>query len=112
MHRAAAARADPSWAGPADFIHTNIVGTFHLLEACRGAWDGNFTGKRFHHISTDEVYGSLGPTGCFTETTSYAPNSPYAASKAASDLLVRAYYPTSGLPTAITNSSNNNAPHP
>ncbi len=111
MHLAAESHVDRSIAGPADFIHTNIVGTFHLLEACRGAWDGNFTGKRFHHISTDEVYGSLGPTGCFTETTSYAPNSPYAASKAASDLLVRAYYHTYGLPTVITNCSNNYGPH-
>jgi dTDP-glucose 4,6-dehydratase len=111
MHLAAESHVDRSIAGPADFIHTNIVGTFHLLEACRGAWDGNFAGKRFHHISTDEVYGSLGPTGCFTETTSYAPNSPYAASKAASDLLVRAYYHTYGLPTVITNCSNNYGPH-
>ncbi len=111
MHLAAESHVDRSIAGPADFIHTNIVGTFHLLEACRGAWDGNFTGKRFHHISTDEVYGSLGPTGCFTETTAYAPNSPYAASKAASDLLVRAYYHTYGLPTVITNCSNNYGPH-
>ncbi len=111
MHLAAESHVDRSIAGPADFIHTNIVGTFHLLEACRGAWDGNFSGKRFHHISTDEVYGSLGPTGCFTETTSYAPNSPYAASKAASDLLVRAYYHTYGLPTVITNCSNNYGPH-
>ena len=111
MHLAAESHVDRSIAGPADFIHTNIVGTFHLLEACRGAWDGNFPGKRFHHISTDEVYGSLGPTGYFTETTSYAPNSPYAASKAASDLLVRAYYHTYGLPTVITNCSNNYGPH-
>jgi len=111
MHLAAESHVDRSIAGPADFIHTNIVGTFHLLEACRGAWDGHFTGKRFHHISTDEVYGSLGPTGYFTETTSYAPNSPYAASKAASDLMVRAYYHTYGLPTVITNCSNNYGPY-
>jgi len=111
MHLAAESHVDRSITGPADFIHTNIVGTFHLLEACRGAWNGSFTGKRFHHISTDEVYGSLGPTGFFTETTSYAPNSPYAASKAASDLLVRSYYHTYGLPTVITNCSNNYGPY-
>src|SRR4051794_12805062 len=111
MHLAAESHVDRSIAGPGDFIHTNIVGTFHLLEACRGAWAENLKDKRFHHISTDEVYGSLGPTGLFTETTPYAPNSPYSASKASSDMLVRAYHHTYGLPTVITNCSNNYGPY-
>jgi dTDP-glucose 4,6-dehydratase len=102
---------DRSITGPGDFIHTNVVGTFNLLEACRAIWDGRFIDKRFHHVSTDEVYGSLGPTGFFTETTAYAPNSPYSASKAASDMLVRAYHHTYGLPTVITNCSNNYGPY-
>ena len=107
LHLAAESHVDRSIRGPGDFIHTNIVGTFHLLEACRGFWGANFTGRRFLHVSTDEVYGSLGPTGFFTESTPYAPNSPYSASKAASDMLVRAYHHTYGLPTVITNCSNN-----
>src|SRR2546423_8140596 len=111
MHLAAESHVDRSISGPGDFIHTNIVGTFHLLEACRGLWGGDFEGKRFHHVSTDEVYGSLGPTGYFTETTAYAPNSPYSASKAASDMLVRAYHHTYGLPVVITNCSNNYGPY-
>ncbi|MEW6302518.1 MAG: dTDP-glucose 4,6-dehydratase [Verrucomicrobiota bacterium] len=110
LHLAAESHVDRSITGPGDFIHTNIVGTFNLLEACRAAWDGQFTGKRFHHVSTDEVYGSLGATGYFTETTPYAPNSPYSASKAASDMLVRAYHHTYGLPTVVTNCSNNYGP--
>src|SRR5437764_723308 len=77
MHLAAESHVDRSISGPGDFIHTNIVGTFHLLEACRDAWGQNLSDKRFHHVSTDEVYGSLGPSGHFTETTPYAPNSPY-----------------------------------
>ena len=99
MHLAAESHVDRSITGPGDFIQTNIVGTFNLLEACREVW---FNSKletrnsklacRFHHVSTDEVYGSLGATGFFTETTSYAPNSPYSASKASSDMLVRAYH--------------------
>jgi len=101
---------DRSITGPGDFISTNIVGTFNLLEACRGFWHGNFAGRKFHHVSTDEVYGSLGATGFFTETTAYAPNSPYSASKASSDFLVRAYHHTYGLPTVITNCSNNYGP--
>ena len=109
LHLAAESHVDRSITGPGDFIQTNIVGTFHLLEACRGAWS-NSAGCRFHHVSTDEVFGSLGPTGHFTETTPYAPNSPYSASKAASDLLVRAYHHTYGLPTVITNCSNNYGP--
>ena len=114
LHLAAESHVDRSIAGPGDFIHTNIVGTFHLLEACRAVWAGNFSGKRFHHVSTDEVYGSLGPTGRFTEATPYAPNSPYSASKASSDFLVRAHHHTYGLPVVITNCSNNYGPrqHP
>jgi len=110
MHLAAESHVDRSITGPGDFIHTNIVGTFHLLEACRDTWGAQLAGKRFHHVSTDEVYGSLGPTGYFTETTPYAPNSPYSASKASSDLLVRAYHHTYGLPVVITNCSNNYGP--
>jgi dTDP-glucose 4,6-dehydratase len=94
------------------------VGTFNLLEACRALWLGSGAGARnpeagfrFHHVSTDEVFGSLGPTGHFTETTPYAPNSPYSASKAGSDMLVRAYHHTYGLPAVITNCSNNYGPY-
>ena len=111
MHLAAESHVDRSISGPADFIHTNVVGTFNLLEACRVAWGGNLAGKRFHHVSTDEVFGSLGPSGLFTEATPYAPNSPYSASKAASDMLVRAYHHTYGLPAVITNCSNNYGPY-
>ncbi|MEI9962482.1 MAG: dTDP-glucose 4,6-dehydratase [Limisphaerales bacterium] len=115
MHLAAESHVDRSISGPSDFIQTNVLGTFNLLEACRASWlnsqlalrDSQF---RFHHVSTDEVYGSLGATGLFTETTSYAPNSPYSASKASSDFLVRAYHHTYGLPTVITNCSNNYGP--
>lgn len=110
MHLAAESHVDRSITGPGDFISTNIIGTFNLLEACRGFWGGNFASKKFHHVSTDEVYGSLGATGLFTETTAYAPNSPYSASKASSDMLVRAYHHTYGLPTVITNCSNNYGP--
>jgi dTDP-glucose 4,6-dehydratase len=112
MHLAAESHVDRSISGPGDFVHTNIVGTFNLLEACRALWlDGKSGGEnRFHHVSTDEVYGSLGATGYFTETTPYAPNSPYSASKASSDLLVRAYHHTYGLPAVITNCSNNYGP--
>jgi len=110
MHLAAESHVDRSISGPGDFITTNINGTFNLLEACRTVWLDSKLSHRFHHISTDEVYGSLGPTGLFTETTPYAPNSPYSASKAASDMLVRAYHHTYGLPTVITNCSNNYGP--
>ena len=110
LHLAAESHVDRSITGPADFIHTNIVGTFNLLEAVRSAWAGNLTEKRFHHVSTDEVYGSLGPTGYFLETTPYAPNSPYSASKASSDFLVRSYHHTYGLPVVTTNCSNNYGP--
>lgn len=117
MHLAAESHVDRSITGPGDFIHTNVVGTFNLLEACRDLWMGPQTAIRdvqtecrFHHVSTDEVYGSLGATGYFTETTPYAPNSPYSSSKAASDMLVRAYHHTYGLPTVVTNCSNNYGP--
>jgi dTDP-glucose 4,6-dehydratase len=110
LHLAAESHVDRSISGPGDFITTNINGTFNLLEACRDFWAGDFAGKRFHHVSTDEVYGSLGATGYFTETTPYAPNSPYSASKASSDLLVRAYHHTYGLPVVTTNCSNNYGP--
>jgi dTDP-glucose 4,6-dehydratase len=111
IHLAAESHVDRSITGPGDFISTNIVGTFNLLEACRASWGAAPAGHRFHHVSTDEVYGSLGPTGYFTETTPYAPNSPYSASKASSDLLVRAYHHTYGLPVVITNCSNNYGPY-
>lgn len=110
LHLAAESHVDRSITGPGDFIQTNIVGTFNLLEAVRGAWGYDTEGKRFHHVSTDEVYGSLGATGFFTETTPYAPNSPYSASKAASDFLVRSYHHTYGLPVVTTNCSNNYGP--
>jgi dTDP-glucose 4,6-dehydratase len=116
MHLAAESHVDRSISGPGDFITTNINGTFNLLDACRECWLGAKAGAqspksfRFHHVSTDEVYGSLGATGFFTETTPYAPNSPYSASKASSDFLVRAYHHTYGLPTVITNCSNNYGP--
>ena len=111
LHLAAESHVDRSIDGPGHFIQTNIVGTFNLLEAVRDAWKGNATGKRLHHVSTDEVYGSLGPTGYFTETMPYMPSSPYSASKASSDLLVRAYHHTYGLPVVTTNCSNNYGPY-
>jgi dTDP-glucose 4,6-dehydratase len=115
MHLAAESHVDRSIDGPAAFIDTNIVGTYTLLEAVRGYWSGLPVSRkeafRFHHVSTDEVYGSLGPTGAFKETTAYAPNSPYSASKAASDHLVRAWHHTYGLPVVTTNCSNNYGPY-
>ena len=112
MHLAAESHVDRSIDGPADFIETNVTGTLNMLEAARAHWTrmGKPGAFRFHHISTDEVFGSLGPTGLFTETTPYAPNSPYAASKAASDHLVRAWHQTYGLPVVMTNCSNNYGP--
>lgn len=111
---AAESHVDRSIDGPAAFVHTNVVGTLGLLEATRDYWRGlEGSGKdsfRFLHVSTDEVYGSLGDEGKFTETTPYAPNSPYSASKAASDHLVRAFHHTYGLPTLTTNCSNNYGP--
>ncbi|HEY4259628.1 MAG TPA: dTDP-glucose 4,6-dehydratase [Schlesneria sp.] len=115
MHLAAESHVDRSIDGPGDFIQTNVVGTYHLLEACRDFWQAKVgvpaTNHRFHHVSTDEVFGSLGPTGQFCETTTYAPNSPYSASKAGSDMLVRAWHHTYGLPIVITNCSNNYGPY-
>ena len=112
---AAESHVDRSIDGPGEFVHTNIVGTFELLEAARGYFaeltDGERDGFRFLHVSTDEVYGSLGAEGLFSETTAYAPNSPYAASKASADHLARAYFKTYGLPVVITNCSNNYGPY-
>ena len=111
VHFAAESHVDRSIAGPAPFIESNVVGTFSLLEEAR-TYSEKRAGFRFLHVSTDEVYGSLGPDDpAFTETTPYAPNSPYAASKAAADHLVRAYHHTYGLPTLTTNCSNNYGPH-
>lgn len=108
IHFAAESHVDRSIAGPREFVRTNIEGTFNLLESCRRIWPA---GKGlFHHVSTDEVYGSLGDEGMFTESTRYDPSSPYSASKAASDHLVRAYQRTFGLPVKITNCSNNYGP--
>jgi len=115
MHLAAESHVDRSIDGPGDFIETNITGTFNMLEAARKYWveAGRPTGFRFHHISTDEVYGSLpsDPEAMFTESTSYDPRSPYSASKAASDHLVRAWGETYGLPVLLTNCSNNYGPY-
>jgi len=109
-HLAAESHVDRSIFGPKDFIETNIHGTFALLETARQAWKGR-KDVRFHHISTDEVYGSLGKTGKFKETTPYDPRSPYSASKASSDHIVMAYYHTYGLPVTISNCSNNYGPY-
>jgi dTDP-glucose 4,6-dehydratase len=113
MHLAAESHVDRSIDGPALFLDTNILGTFTLLEAAKKYWSElkNKNAFRFHHISTDEVYGALGETGLFTEETPYQPNSPYSASKAASDHLVRAWHHTYGLPTVTTNCSNNYGPY-
>ncbi|EJE1250864.1 dTDP-glucose 4,6-dehydratase [Vibrio parahaemolyticus] len=116
MHLAAESHVDRSIDGPAAFIETNVMGTYHLLEAARQYWSSleevNKSAFRFHHISTDEVYGDLeGTDDLFTETTSYAPSSPYSASKASSDHLVRAWQRTYGLPTLVTNCSNNYGPY-
>ena len=112
MHLAAESHVDRSIDGPAAFIETNLVGTFNMLDAARAFWQerGRPEGFRFHHISTDEVYGSLGAEGKFTETTPYDPRSPYSASKAGSDHLVRAWAETYGLPVLVTNCSNNYGP--
>jgi dTDP-glucose 4,6-dehydratase len=115
IHLAAESHVDRSIHGPADFIQTNFVGTFTLLEASRAWWstldETKKTTFRFHHVSTDEVYGSLGVDGLFTESTPYDPSSPYSASKASSDHLVRAWQRTYGLPTLVTNCSNNYGPY-
>lgn len=107
LHLAAESHVDRSIEDPLAFVKTNVIGTMNLLNAAKNQWKGNFEGKRFYHISTDEVYGSLGVEGLFTETTPYDPNSPYSASKASSDHFVRAYGETYGLPYVLTNCSNN-----
>jgi len=111
MHLAAESHVDRSIDGPADFIQTNVVGTYNLLEVAKSYWLSLESDKkacfRFHHVSTDEVYGDLGATGLFTEDTAYEPSSPYSASKASSDHLVRAWHRTYGLPVVVTNCSNN-----
>lgn len=112
MHLAAESHVDRSIDGPAAFIETNLIGTFNMLEAARAYWqDSGKENFRFHHISTDEVFGSLGEDGQFTETTPYDPRSPYSASKAGSDHLVRAWHETYGLPVVLTNCSNNYGPY-
>jgi dTDP-glucose 4,6-dehydratase len=110
VHFAAESHVDRSIDGPLDFVDTNVRGTANLLEAARGTW-GDRTDVRFHHVSTDEVYGSLGADGLFTEDTPYDPSSPYSASKAASDHLARAWHRTYGLPVTISNCSNNYGPY-
>ncbi|OBQ54925.1 dTDP-glucose 4,6-dehydratase [Tamlana sp. s12] len=107
IHLAAESHVDRSIKDPLAFVKTNVIGTMVLLNACKEQWKSNFEGKRFYHVSTDEVYGTLGETGLFTEKTSYDPNSPYSASKASSDHFVRAYGETYNLPYVITNCSNN-----
>jgi dTDP-glucose 4,6-dehydratase len=111
IHLAAESHVDRSIEDPMAFVKTNVIGTVNLLNAARKLWASNTEGKRFYHISTDEVYGSLGAEGLFTETTAYDPNSPYSASKASSDHFVRAYGETYGLPYVLTNCSNNYGPN-
>jgi dTDP-glucose 4,6-dehydratase len=111
VHFAAESHVDRSITGPEIFVLTNVLGTQNLLECARTAWKGAFDRKRFVHVSTDEVYGSLGPSGSFSETTPLAPNSPYSASKAGSDLIARAYFETYGFPSLITRCSNNYGPY-
>ena len=111
IHLAAESHVDRSISGPMAFVRTNVTGTVNLLDAARHIWGDDFSGKRFYHVSTDEVYGSLGETGYFTESTPYDPRSPYSASKASSDHMVRAWYHTYGLPVVISNCSNNYGPN-
>ena len=111
LHLAAESHVDRSITDPLAFVKTNVIGTMNLLNAFKETWKNNFEGKKFYHISTDEVYGSLGETGLFTETTPYDPNSPYSASKASSDHFVRAYGETYGMPYVLTNCSNNYGPN-
>lgn len=111
IHLAAESHVDRSITNPLEFVMTNVIGTVNLLNAAKEIWHDNYEGKRFHHVSTDEVYGTLGESGLFTEDTSYDPHSPYSASKASSDHFVRAYYDTYGLPIVLTNCSNNYGPN-
>jgi dTDP-glucose 4,6-dehydratase len=111
IHLAAESHVDRSIESPLDFVYTNVIGTVNLLNAAKTSWKGNYEGKRFYHVSTDEVYGALGDTGLFTEETRYDPHSPYSASKAASDHFVRAYHDTYGLPVVVSNCSNNYGPN-
>lgn len=111
IHLAAESHVDRSITNPLEFVMTNVIGTVNLLNAAKAIWAGNYEGKRFHHVSTDEVYGALGDTGLFTEETSYDPHSPYSASKASSDHFVRAYHDTYGFPIVVTNCSNNYGPN-
>lgn len=111
IHLAAESHVDRSITNPLEFVMTNVIGTVNLLNAAKHIWNGNFEGKRFHHVSTDEVFGALGDEGFFTEETSYDPHSPYSASKASSDHFVRAYHDTYGLPIVMTNCSNNYGPN-
>ncbi|EAQ47951.1 dTDP-D-glucose 4,6-dehydratase [Leeuwenhoekiella blandensis MED217] len=111
VHLAAESHVDRSIKDPLAFVKTNVLGTMNLLNATKAIWEHNYAGKRFYHVSTDEVYGALGAEGLFTETTAYDPNSPYSASKASSDHFVRAYGETYGLPYVITNCSNNYGPN-
>lgn len=111
IHLAAESHVDRSISHPLDFVMTNVIGTVNLLNAAKDIWKEDFEHKRFHHVSTDEVYGTLGDEGFFTETTSYDPHSPYSASKASSDHFVRAYGDTYGMPVVITNCSNNYGPN-
>ncbi len=107
IHLAAESHVDRSISNPTEFVVTNVLGTVNLLNAAKASWHGDYEGKRFYHISTDEVYGSLGSEGLFTEETSYDPHSPYSASKASSDHFVRAWHDTFGMPVVISNCSNN-----
>lgn len=111
IHLAAESHVDRSILSPLDFVYTNIIGTVNLLNLAKDKWKGNYANHRFHHVSTDEVFGTLGDTGFFTETTPYSPNSPYSASKAGSDHFVRAYGETYGLGYVMTNCSNNYGPN-
>lgn len=111
IHLAAESHVDRSIADPTAFVMTNVIGTVNMLNAARTIWKDNFEGKRFHHVSTDEVFGALGESGFFTEETKYDPHSPYSASKASSDHFVRAYHDTYGLPIVLTNCSNNYGPN-
>ena len=111
IHLAAESHVDRSITNPNEFVITNVIGTVNLLNAANNIWKDNKKGKRFYHVSTDEVYGSLGETGYFTEQTAYDPHSPYSASKASSDHFVRAYHDTYGLPVIISNCSNNYGPY-